>query len=55
MVALLPGLLVSAIALGFILPILAKVFRYGFMTKVDVGFYTFGGRPAPGRWADSLS
>jgi hypothetical protein len=29
-------------ALGFILPILAKVFRYGFMTKVDVGFYTFG-------------
>ena len=39
---LLIGLSVVASGLGFTVPILAKVFKYDFMTKVDVGFYTFG-------------
>ena len=39
---LLIGLFVFACGFGFIVPILAKVFKYGFMPRLDVAFYTLG-------------
>jgi len=40
--SLLIGLFIVLSGLGFVLPILAKVFRYGFMPRLDVAFYTLG-------------
>jgi len=40
--SLLIAVLLFVSGFGFIVPILSKVLKYNFMTKVDVGFYTVG-------------